>query len=133
MSIELNHTIVYSRDSRASAEFLSHLFGLPSPTTWGPFHAVAVSNAVALDFLDTTDEIAPQHYCFLVGEDDFDAIFGRIQSGGHPFWADPGHEEPGVINTPRWRPRCLFRRPERAQPRDHHPALRRRPLTLQRP
>ena len=99
MSIELNHTIVYSRDSRASAEFLSHLFGLPSPTAWGPFHAVAVSNAVALDFLETTDEIAPQHYCFLVGEDDFDAIFGRIQSGGHHFWADPGHEEPGVINT----------------------------------
>ncbi len=99
MSIELNHTIVYSRDSRASAEFLTHLFGLPSPTTWGPFHAVAVSNAVTLDYLDATEEIASQHYCFLVGEDDFDAIFGRIQSGGHPFWADPGHEEPGVINT----------------------------------
>jgi hypothetical protein len=99
VSIELNHTIVYSRDSRTSAEFLTHLFGLPSPTTWGPFHAVAVSNAVALDYLDTTDEIASQHYCFLVGEDDFDAIFGRIQSGGHQFWADPGHEEPGVINT----------------------------------
>lgn len=99
MSIELNHTIVYSRDSRASAEFLARLFGLPSPATWGPFHAVAVSNAVTLDYLDTTEEIASQHYCFLVGEDDFDAIFGRIQSGGHPFWADPGHEEPGVINT----------------------------------
>lgn len=99
MSIELNHTIVYSRDSRASAAFLTGLFGLPGSTTWGPFHAVAVSNAVTLDYLDTTGEIAAQHYCFLVGEDDFDAIFGRIQSGGHPFWADPGHEQPGVINT----------------------------------
>ena len=99
MAIELNHTIVYSRDKRVSAEFLADLFGLPKPGAWGPFLTVGVSNAVTLDFLDTTDEIGSQHYCFLVGEDEFDAIFGRIQSGGHQFWADPGHTEPGVINT----------------------------------
>ena len=79
MSIELNQTIVFSRDKRVSAEFLTDLFGLPSPTAWGPFLAVAVSNAVTLDFLDTTDE-----------------IFGRIQSGGHAYWADPGHREPAA-------------------------------------
>jgi catechol 2,3-dioxygenase-like lactoylglutathione lyase family enzyme len=99
MSIELNHTIVYSRDKRASADFLTGLFGLPSPRAWGPFLTVAVSNAVTLDFLDTSDEIASQHYCFLVGEDDFDAIFGRIRSQGLAYFADPGHRESGVINT----------------------------------
>jgi catechol 2,3-dioxygenase-like lactoylglutathione lyase family enzyme len=99
VAIELNHTIVYSRDKRESAEFLTSLFGLPSPTAWGPFLAVGVSNAVTLDFLDTTGEIASQHYCFLVGEDEFDAIFGRIRSGGHAYWADPEHSDPGVINT----------------------------------
>jgi catechol 2,3-dioxygenase-like lactoylglutathione lyase family enzyme len=99
MTIELNHTIVHSRDKRVSAEFLTDLLGLPSPTAWGPFLTVVVSNAVTLSFLDTTDEIASQHYCFLVGDDDFDAIFGRIKSGGHAYWADPGRRQPGIINT----------------------------------
>jgi catechol 2,3-dioxygenase-like lactoylglutathione lyase family enzyme len=99
MAIELNHTIVYSRDKRASARFLADLFGLPSPVAWGPFLAVAASNSVTLDFLDTTGDIASQHYCFLVGEDEFDAIFGRIQAQGMPFWADPGHRQAGEINT----------------------------------
>jgi catechol 2,3-dioxygenase-like lactoylglutathione lyase family enzyme len=99
MPIELNHTIVYSRDKRASAEFLTGLFGLPSPTAWGPFLAVAASNDVTLDFHDSDGEISAQHYCFLVGEDDFDAIFGRIEARGIPYWADPGHRQPGEINT----------------------------------
>lgn len=99
MGIELNHTIVNSRDKRASAQFLTDLFGLPSPGAWGPFLTVAASNGVTLDFYDTTDEIASQHYCFLVGEDDFDAIFGRIQAQGIPHWADPGHHQSGEINT----------------------------------
>jgi catechol 2,3-dioxygenase-like lactoylglutathione lyase family enzyme len=99
MPIELNHTIVYSRDKRASADFLADLLGLPTPSSWGPFVAVGLANGVTLDFLDTTQEIPPQHYCFLVGEDDFDAIFGRIQSQGVTYWADPGHQQRGVINT----------------------------------
>jgi len=99
MAIELNHTIVYSRDKRASADFLTGLFGLPAPVAWGPFLTVAASNSVTLDFYETEDEIAPQHYCFLVGEDDFDAIFGRIRERGLPYWADPGHRQPGETNT----------------------------------
>ena len=31
MPIEFNHTIVAARDKRESAEFLTELFGLPSP------------------------------------------------------------------------------------------------------
>lgn len=99
MTIELNHTIVYSRDKRTSSDFLAGLFGLPGPVAWGPFLAIEVANRITLDFIDTDDEIAPQHYCFLVGEDEFDQIFGRIQGRGLPFWADPGHGEPGEINT----------------------------------
>jgi len=99
MTIELNHTIVYSRDKRASADFLAGLFGLPAPAAWGPFLAVAAANGVTLDFYEADGEIEPQHYCFLVGEDDFDAIFGRIQAQGLPHWADPGHRQPGEINT----------------------------------
>jgi catechol 2,3-dioxygenase-like lactoylglutathione lyase family enzyme len=99
MTIELNHTIVYSRDKRVSSDFLAGLFGLPSPAAWGPFLAVGVANRVTLDFLDADGEIAAQHYCFLVGEDEFDEIFGRIRTRGLQYWADPGHDKPGEINT----------------------------------
>ena len=99
MAIELNHTIVYSRDKRASATFLTELFGLPDPVPWGPFMAVALSNDVTLDYRDASGDIDEQHYCFLVGEDEFDAIFGRIQAQGIPYWADPGHRQSGEINT----------------------------------
>jgi catechol 2,3-dioxygenase-like lactoylglutathione lyase family enzyme len=99
MSIELNHTIVYSRDKRASADFLADLFGLPGPVAWGPFLALELANRVTLDFLDTDDEVDAQHYCFLVSEDEFDQIFGRIKAQGLPYWADPGHDIPDAINT----------------------------------
>lgn len=99
MTIELNHTIVYARDKRASSDFLASLFGLPSPVAWGPFLAVELANKVTLDFLDADAEIAGQHYCFLVSEDEFDQIFGRIQEQGLPHWADPGHRQPAEINT----------------------------------
>ena len=48
--------------------------------------------------MDTPGEITPQHYAFLVSEDDFDTIFARIQDVGLTYWADPGHSRPGRIN-----------------------------------
>jgi catechol 2,3-dioxygenase-like lactoylglutathione lyase family enzyme len=65
----------------------------------GPFLTVGVANDVTLDYLDTDGEIAPQHYCFLVSEAEFDTIFGRIRARGLPWWADPGKDEPDEINT----------------------------------
>ena len=41
----------------------------------------------------------PQHYAFLVGENEFDQIHGRILAGGIPYWADPGRSQPQEINT----------------------------------
>lgn len=99
MSIELNHTIVYSRDKHEGARFLTDLLGLPPAVSWGPFAAVELANQVTLDYLDADGDVARQHYCFLVDEADFDAIFGRITDGGLPHWADPGHRQPNEINT----------------------------------
>lgn len=99
MSVKLNHTIVHARDKAVSSRFLTELFGLPDPVPWGPFMAVALSNDVTLDYRDASGDIDEQHYCFLVGEDEFDAIFGRIQAQGIPYWADPGHRQSGEINT----------------------------------
>jgi catechol 2,3-dioxygenase-like lactoylglutathione lyase family enzyme len=33
-----------------------------------------------------------------VGEEEFDAAFGRIQDQDLPYWADPGQTQPSVIN-----------------------------------
>ncbi|MDA2812685.1 VOC family protein [Nocardiopsis sp. RSe5-2] len=98
MAIELNHTIVLSSDKERSSRFLTELFDLPPAKPFGPFMAVEAANAVTLDYMDTAEAIVPQHYAFLVGEDDFDRIFGRIRDRGMEYWADPGKSRPGEIN-----------------------------------
>ena len=99
MSVQLNHTIVRVRDKRESAEFLAEILGVGPPTPFGPFLVVEVDNDVSLDFADDHGPVHPQHYAFLVGEDEFDQIFGRIRERGLPYWADPGRRRAGAINT----------------------------------
>ena len=55
-------------------------------------------NGATLDFIEDTGEIKAQHYAFLVGEDDFDAIWDRISEQGRQFWADPHKRRPEEIN-----------------------------------
>jgi extradiol dioxygenase family protein len=100
MPIAFNHTIVAARDKRESADFLAELFGLPSPVPFGHFLTVTLEHGASLDYADVSEgeEIRPQHYAFLVSEDDFDAIYGKIQSRGLQHWADPGRQRPGEIN-----------------------------------
>jgi catechol 2,3-dioxygenase-like lactoylglutathione lyase family enzyme len=98
MSVQLNHTIVSCRDQQRSAMFMTEILGLPPPKSFGPFLVVELSNGVSLDFLETSKEIASQHYAFLIGEDDFDSIFGRIRERGLEYWADPGQHRAGEIN-----------------------------------
>jgi hypothetical protein len=98
VAIALNHTIVWSRDTRVSAGFLAELFGLPDPVAWGPFMIVDMANGVSLDYHQVDGEIASQDYAFLVSEDEFDAIFGRIAERGIEHWADPAMRKAGAIN-----------------------------------
>ncbi len=98
MAIELNHTIVHSKNSEASARFLSQILGLDEPVRFGPFMVVQTSNGVSLDFSDADGEIIPQHYAFLISEKEFDEIFARIKDRSLPYWADPGRHRPGEIN-----------------------------------
>jgi len=98
MSVQLNHTIVWCRDKQRSATFLTEILGRPAPTRFGPFLVVEVDNGASLDFHEADGEIARQHYAFLIGEDDFDDIFGRIRDRGLEHWADPGRSQPGRIN-----------------------------------
>ena len=82
VAIELNHTIVAARDARAAAHGFADLFGVAAPEHYGPFWQISTANGVGLDFADADGEITPQHYAFLVSEDDFDAIYGRVAERG---------------------------------------------------
>jgi catechol 2,3-dioxygenase-like lactoylglutathione lyase family enzyme len=99
VAVQLNHTIVRVRDKRESATFLTEILGLPEPTPFGPFLVVEVDNDVSLDFADDHGPAQPQHYAFLVTEDEFDEIFDRILRRGLQYWADPFKHRPGEFNT----------------------------------
>ncbi|RZQ59922.1 VOC family protein [Amycolatopsis suaedae] len=99
MAVELNHTVIAATDKQRSAKFLTDLLGLPEAQPFGPFLVVQTGNDVSLDFMDTEGDIRSQHYAFLVSEREFDEIFGRIREGGVDYWAGPGHQGPGEINT----------------------------------
>jgi catechol 2,3-dioxygenase-like lactoylglutathione lyase family enzyme len=94
MAVQLNHTIVAAPDKWAGARFLSEVLGLPEPVAFGPFAVVTLANGVNLDYLQAA-EVDPQHYAFLVGDDEFDAVATRLRERGLPTWADPGHRRPG--------------------------------------
>ena len=113
MSIQFNHTIVRCRDQARAAAFLSQVLGLGPPGQFGPFHTVELSNGVSLDFLNVSGEISREHYAFLVSEDEFDAIFRRIDERGIEYWADPGKSRPGTINHNDGGRGVYFEDPER--------------------
>jgi len=98
MNVRLNHTIVWCRDQQRSATFLAETLGLGPPSRFGPFLVVEAANDVSLDFHEIDGAVASQHYAFLVDEDDFDEIFGRITARGSDYWADPAMSRPGEIN-----------------------------------
>jgi catechol 2,3-dioxygenase-like lactoylglutathione lyase family enzyme len=98
MGIAFNHTIVAARNKQESAAFFTDLFGLPPATAFGPFMVVQLEHGASMDFADAAADIRPQHYAFLVSEDDFDAIYGRIKARQLQHWADPRAGRPGEIN-----------------------------------
>jgi extradiol dioxygenase family protein len=94
MAVELNHTIVAARDPATGARFLAEVLGLPAPTRFGPFTVVRVANGVDLDYMAAA-EVAPQHYAFLISEEEFDAVAGRLRDRDVATFADPGHRTRG--------------------------------------
>ena len=85
-------------DKDRSATFLADILGLPAPTRFGPFQVIELENTVSLDFHETKDRIASQHYAFLIDDERFDAVFARNRARGLPYWADPGRSKPNEIN-----------------------------------
>jgi catechol 2,3-dioxygenase-like lactoylglutathione lyase family enzyme len=98
MAIELDHCIVPARDPVAAAELLARLLGVAWERAAGPFTPVYVNEGLTLDF-DRRGEVEPQHYCFRVGEAEFDAILGRVRAAGIAFRSRPHGPDDGEINT----------------------------------
>ena len=72
---------------------------MPSAKEFGPFLAVTLNHGASLDYAQVgpDEDIRPQHYAFLVSEDEFSDIYGRIQARGLQHWADPG--APGPVRS----------------------------------
>lgn len=100
MTADLNHTAVFATDKQASAEFLAGILGLEVGAPFGPFIPVDTGNGVTLDFYESPDgaPVAPQHYAFLVPDEEFDTMIGRLEAAGVTYYADPSHTEPGKVN-----------------------------------
>jgi len=98
MTAQLNHTIVWCSDPERSAKFLAEMLGRPAPRTLFHFIVVELDNGVSLDFAKAEKPISPQHYAFLIGEDDFDAVFDRIKKRKQIYWADPARHGVNEIN-----------------------------------
>lgn len=99
MAVQLNHTIVRCTDKHASARFYTAILGLPDAVAYGPFLVVECANGVSLDFADDHGRVHPQHYAFLVSDEDFDAIHARIVERELRWWADPFHRREREVNT----------------------------------
>jgi catechol 2,3-dioxygenase-like lactoylglutathione lyase family enzyme len=98
MGAELNHTIVWCSDKARSSAFLARMLGRPAPRPFMHFMVVALDNGVSLDFMEKDGDVSHQHYAFLVGEADFDAVLRSICDEGVAHWADPGRSRPNEIN-----------------------------------
>lgn len=98
MSVALNHLIVYVKDKRESAAFVSEILGVSEPRAFGPFLEIKTANGVDLAFMNHPGPIDVQHYAFLISETEFDAAFGRIKERGLDYWADPAKKRLGEIN-----------------------------------
>jgi hypothetical protein len=122
MTVEFNHTIVWSRDAKASARFLAGILGLPEPSKVYHFEVVTTANGVSVDFADTEDEIRTQHYAFLVSEEEF-----QPHPGSRPGLLGRSHTHQAGRDQPsRQRARRLFPGPQWPSPGDHHAAIRQR-------
>jgi catechol 2,3-dioxygenase-like lactoylglutathione lyase family enzyme len=92
VTIELNHTIVPARDKDKSARFFADIFGLTYDGASGHFASGQMNDRLTFDF-DEDDSFESHHYAFHVSDDEFDAIFQRVQQalltfGSHPWDAE---------------------------------------------
>ena len=98
MAIKLDHTIVPARDKDASAKFFANIFGLRYDGPISHFAPVRINDDLTLDF-DNSDSFESHHYAFHVTDEEFDAIFKRVQESGIPWGSGPSSPENRQLNS----------------------------------
>ncbi len=100
MAIQLDHLLVPTRDRRVAARLLAQVLDVPwAESGVGPFSPVYVNDGVTLDFDETSEPFPVLHFCFRVGEAEFDAILVRIKAAGLPFRSSPHGPVDFAVNT----------------------------------
>ena len=96
--MNLDHTIVPSKDKVEAAKWFAKIFGRSYDGGSGHFAPVTVDDTLTLDF-DNAESFESHHYAFLVSEEEFDGIFGRVKEEGIPYGAEPFNHENMKINS----------------------------------
>jgi catechol 2,3-dioxygenase-like lactoylglutathione lyase family enzyme len=96
--VEIDHTLIPSKDKLASAAFFAKIMGLEVGEI-GHFAPVRISDSFVMDFADSDDvslwepekgHFARMHYAFTVSDEEFDTIFARVEGEGLRYGSGPG-------------------------------------------
>ena len=97
--MDINHTLVPSKEKVAAAEYFAEIMGLKVGDTSGHFAPVRISDSFVMDFANAHDvslwepekgHITRNHYAFKVTEAEFDDIFSRVEGKGLKYGSGPG-------------------------------------------
>jgi catechol 2,3-dioxygenase-like lactoylglutathione lyase family enzyme len=109
--IRLDHTIVPAHDRVASAQFFAEIFGLRVEPDVGHFAEVRLNDQLTFAFADAKEEWGgagfypahgrSHHYAFHIGDEEFDAIFARVQARKLSYGSGPFSHRDGNINHRR--------------------------------
>ena len=96
--MDINHTLIPSKNKLEAAAFFAKIMGLEVGEI-GHFAPVRISDTFVMDFANSDDvslwesengHYARQHYAFKVTDEEFDAIFGRVKAEGLKYGSGPG-------------------------------------------
>ncbi len=96
MAIQLHHALVPSKDVEASAEWFSRIMELPREGS-----AVRLNETQILEFVPRerfSGQGGERHFCFRVGDREFDGILTRVRGEGIKVRSDPGGPSARVAN-----------------------------------
>ena len=96
MSIDINHTILATRDAHDSALFFAEMLGVPPQRRWRLFWMVSTANGVHVDYTDVRRAVVPQHCEFPFDDTSFDALHDRLCKRSLHYSADPQRPKPGM-------------------------------------
>jgi len=106
--MHLDHTIVPAKNPQSSAEFYADILGLVNMGKYEHFHAVVVDETLKLLF-SQKDQFESRHYAFIVTEQEYATIFGRIKAHSELTYGDsPADRENKEVYSSRGREGFYF-------------------------